>query len=398
MPLQTGVGLDIAYKKATTFGTLPTADSSAKKLRRVKFGVSLKKDAIRSAEIRKDYQRTAQRHAMRKVDGPIEGELSLGTYADFIGSTLRRNFAAVPSLSPLTNVTASASAPHFVRAAGSWISDGLRVGMTFRWAGWTTTGAANNAKNYTIVALTATGITVAETVAAKASGDSVTASIPGKVTYIPSSGHTNDDYAFEVWAPDALQSLRFLGCKFAGMDISLPPNDKASITFNVMGQDRQKAGTQYFTTATAAGTSQMQTGLSGTLWVAGVAVGVLTNLQLQVGGNMEVQGVVGSALTPDVFVGPLDVTGSISVLWKDSTFDGYFDDETPVPVVIQLRDSTGSATDFMNLVLPVVKLSGGDMPDAEKAIVQSFQFGASVGDGSNGYEATTLWVQDSLAV
>lgn len=397
MPLQTGTSLILAYKKEASFGVLPTNDASAKVLRRTKFGISLKKDAIRSGEIRRDAQRSAPRHAMRKVDGPIEAELSLGTYADFIGSGLRRNFAAVASLAALTNITASATAPQFVRGTGSWITDGLRVGMTVRMTGWTTTGVANNAKNFTILALTATNMTVAETVAAKAAGDSVVVSIPGKTTFIPLTGHTNDSYAFEQWAPDAAQSRRFLGNRVGGLDFNLPPNDKASLTVNFMGQDRATQAAQYFTAATAAGTAQMQTGLSGSLWVNGVQVGVLTSFQLTTSNNLDVQGVVGSNLTPDVFQGPIDVSGSFSVLWQDSTFDGYFDAETPVPVIVQLRDSTAAATDFMNLVLPVTKLSGGDVPDGEKALVQSFQFIGSVGDGSNGFEATTLFVQDSLA-
>lgn len=397
MPLQTGVGLVIAYKKEATFGVLPVADATAKKLRRVKFGLSLKKDKIRSAEVRTDYQRPATRHAMRKADGTIQGELSLGTYADFIGSTLRRAFAAVTSLAALTTVTATVGAPQFTRSGGSWITDGLRVGMAIRMAGWTTTGVTNNAKTFTIIGLTATGITVAETVTAKTAGDSVVVSIPGKVTYIPSSGHLDDSYSFEEWAPAVAQSYRFLGQKFGGFDISMPPNDKVSISFNLMGQDRAKSTTQYFTAATAAGTTQMQTGLSGAVYWNGAAVGVLTQLSLQVSGSPDVQGVVGSNVTPDVFLGALDVSGSASVLWKDGVFDDAFDLETEAPLIIKLADTSAAGTDVMVLTVPYAKLSGGDQPDTEKAIVQSFQFDGRVGDGANGFEATTLMIQDTLA-
>lgn len=398
MPLQTGTGLVIAAKKEATYGVLPTNDSSAKQLRRLRFGLSLKKDMIRSAELRKDYQRPAGRHAMRKVDGPLEGELSLGTYADFIGSALRKNFAAVSSLSALTNVTATTGAPQFTRAAGSWITDGLRVGMVVRMSGWTTTGSTNNSKNYTIIALTATQMTVAESVAAKAAGDSVVVSIPGKVTYAPLTGHTNDSYSIENWAPDVTQSLRFLGCKVSSIGIQMPPNDKASISIGFVGQDRSKSTSQYFSSASAATTSQMQTGLSGAIYVAGTAVGVLTAFDLQVSGNAEAVGVVGSNITPDVFMGAIDVSGSFSVLWQGGTFDDYFDAETEVPIVVKLLDSSAAAADFMTLTLPFVKMAGGDQPDAEKAIVQSFQFTARVNtDTAGGYEATTLMVQDSLA-
>jgi hypothetical protein len=395
--LQTGTGLVIAYKKESTFGTLPTNDSSAKQLRRVKFDLSLKKDMIRSNEIRTDRQRPAGRHAMRKVDGSIGGELSLGTYADFIGSALRRDFATVAALSALTNITAAATAPHFTRASGSFITDGLRVGMIFRMSGWTTTGANNNSRTYTIVALTATQITVAETVAAKASGDSVVITPAGKVSYVPLTGHTDDSYAFENWAATVSQSLRFLGQKVSSVSIDMPPNEKVMVDFGFMGQDRAKSTTQYFTSATAAGTSQMQTGLSGAIYINGTATAVLTGFKLQIEGGHEVQGVVGSNLTPDVFAGSVDVSGSFSVLWSSGTFDDLFDAETEVPIVIVLRDSTSAATEAMSITIPYAKLSGGSQPDAEKAITQSFDFVARVGDGTSGYQATTLQIQDTLA-
>lgn len=397
MPVQTGSGIVISYRKATTFGALPANDSSAKRLRYENFGLALKKNAIRSAEIRADRQRPAGRHTMRMVDGPVACELSLGSYADFIGSALRKNFATVAALSALTNVTASASAPHFVRAAGSWITDGLRVGMAFRMSGWTTTGSNNNARTYTIVALTATQITVAEVVAAKAAGDSIVVTPSGKVSFVPLTAHTDDDYAFEEWAPDVTQSLRFLGCKAKGFSLNLPPNDKATISFDFVGQDRTKDTSQYFTNATAATTTQMQTGMSGAIYIGGTAYGVLTDLTISVDGGHETKGVIGSNITPGVFSGPVDVSGSFSVLWQGATFDEYFDLEQEVAVVIILRDGTSAATEAMTITLPYIKLSGGDQPIVEKAIVQSFQFTARVGDGANGYEATTIQIQDTLA-
>ena len=399
MALQTGVNLGIAYRKETAFGVLPANDASAKKLRRTSFALGLKKDSIKSNEIVPDYQRRASRHGMRKIDGAIGGELSLGTYADFFGSILRKVFAAVAPLGALTNVTASATAPQFVRASGSWITDGLRVGMVTRQAGWTTTATANNTKNFTIIALTATQMTVAETVVAKASGDSIVVSIPGKVAYVPLTGHTNESYAFEEWAADAGQSLRFLGNKVATADINIPPNDKATVSFGFVGQERSpSAASQFFTNAVAAGTTQMQTGVSGAVFVNGAATNVMTAFTLQLNGNLEAVGVIGSKITPDVFVGAVDVSGSFSTLWNGATFDGYFDNETEVPLIVRLLDSEAPACDFLVITVPAVKLSGGDMADAEKAVIQNFQYTASIGGGgANGYEATTIMIQDSLA-
>lgn len=400
MALQTGANLVIAYKEEATYGTLPTNDSSAKQLPRVKFGLAMQRSTLRSKAIRRDAQRSAARGGPRSVAGPFDDELRLGVYSDFIAAALRRAWTTVPSLSALTTVTASASAPHFVRAAGSWITDGLRVGMTIRMSGWTTTGTGNNSKNFTILALTATNITVAETVAAKAAGDSVVVSIPGKVTYAPLTGHTNKSFAFEQWAPDSGvgESRRFTGVRVGGISLDFPPGEAVAMSIDLMGQNRTKATTQYFSAATAASAAQMQTSLSGALWVNGTAMDLLTAMNIKQSNGLTTQNVAFSNITPDVFQGSIDVGGSLGILWRDGTYDDLFDNDTAVPIVMQVRDSTAAASDVMNIVLPSVKLSGGSVPDAEGAIAQSFEYVASVGDGSSGFEATTIWIQDTQAV
>ena len=176
--------------------------------------------------------------------------------------------------------------------------------------------------------------------------------------------------------------------------VFLAANQDAFVAGGALGIAKQRT---YGFTASAAGTSQMQTGLSGAVYFGGVATGVLTAFTVQISGNLETAGVVGSNLSPDVFQGAIDVSGSFSVLWDGATFDDNFDLEIEQPVIIKLLDSTAAAADFMTLTLPFVKTSGGDQADNEKAIVQSFQFTARVGDGTSGYEATTLMVQDSLA-
>lgn len=396
MAIQTGVGLKVAYKKETTFGVLPTNDNTAKYLRRLSSSLGLSKGAIRSEELRSDYQRAEGRHGMRTVGGDLAGELSLGSYADFIASAVRRNFTAVTNI-VLSTITASATAPHFVRAAGSWITDGLRVGMVIRMTGWTTTGVNNNSKNFTITALTATGITVAEAVAAKASGDSITLSVPGKVTYAPLTGHTNDSYTIEHWAPDAAQSHRFLGCRVNAVSINLPADAKAGITVGFMGRDRAKAGTQYFSSAVNAPTTPMLTGLSGAMFIAGTPVALVTDAGLTIAGNMATRGVVGDNRSPDVFAGPIDVSGRMSVLFNDGVIDGYFDDETNVSVVLRLNADTLAAGDVLTLTVPKLKFNGGSYQDNPQAMEQQFEWSAAVGDGSAGFEATSLMVQDSVA-
>ncbi len=89
MTIATGVAKKLVYKKQSALGTIASA-SGAQYLRRVTSNVDLKKATYQSAEIRSDYQRADFRHGIRTVDGTISGELSPGSYADFIGSAVRQ--------------------------------------------------------------------------------------------------------------------------------------------------------------------------------------------------------------------------------------------------------------------------------------------------------------------
>ena len=100
MPIASGINKIVSYKKETTFGVLPSA-SGAQTIRRVSSSFNLAKETYQSEEIRTDYQLADFRHGVRSVEGDVSGELSAGTYSDFLASALARNWtAATPS--PLT--------------------------------------------------------------------------------------------------------------------------------------------------------------------------------------------------------------------------------------------------------------------------------------------------------
>lgn len=397
MAFQSGPGVVWAIRKQAARGTLGVNDAQACILPRSTIDLALSKGKIESKLMRTDRQRAAPRHGRRQVAGNWSTEGCPGIYSEYIGAVLRRDFAAVNSITGLSNVTASASAPHFVRAAGSWITDGLRVGMRVRFAGWTTTGTANNAKNYTIVALTATGMTVAETVAAKASGDSLTITVPGKVTYVPTTGHTKNYYTFERWAAAAGQSYRFRDVFLNSLDITCPPEDNVTLQFGAMGIDRLKAGAQLLTSAVALTHSRSLVGLSGALLIQGTAQLALESFSLKITNGAESKAVAFSNVSPDVFDDTVMVSGSLSVLEQDGVLDDYFDLEQPCTIIGSLyADSTGSG-DFVSFALPNVVISGGKTADNKTTQVQSYDFDAGRGDGSNGWETTTLQIQDSAA-
>ena len=400
MATATGINKVVSYKKETTFGTLPSA-SGAQTIRRVSSNFNLTKETYQSEEIRTDYQLSDFRHGVRAVEGNISGELSAGAYSDFLASALARNFtAATPSALGSTTIASVTGTYTITRTTGSFLTDGVRVGNVIRLTGFATN---NNNKNLLIIALTATVATVValngatltpETVA---SGGTYTAT--GKTTFAPSTGHTDDSYSFESWYADIGQSEVYVGNKVNTVGIALPATGLTTIDLNFMGQDlKQRSTSQYFTSPTAQGTNGIFAAVNGALIVNGSPIALVTAANININRNMTSEAVVGSNIKPEIYEGRIVVDGDFSTLYQDGTFAGYFDTEAEISLVIALTANNLPNSEFMSFTLPRIKLSTNTKDDGEKGIVAQNSFQALKGFGTNGFEATTIMIQDSSVV
>lgn len=403
MTIATGVAKQLRIKKETTWGTAAGA-SGAQLLRRVTSDIDLSKDTYQSAEIRSDYQIADFRHGMRKVGGTIKGELSPGTYAMILQSALRRDFAAVSAITGLS-LTIAGSGPTYTvtRSAGDFLAAGLKVGMVVR----ITAGSVNSNnsnKNLWITGLTATVITCIPagngTMTAEGPIATCTITPTGKSTFTPTTGHTNDSYSIEHWFSDVAQSELFTGCRIASLDLSLPPTGMATIDAAVMGKDVTTATSAYFSSPTAATSSGVLAAVNGVLQVNGTSVAVVTGLSIKLDSGMSTGAVVGSNTTPDVFPGRVNVTGQLSAYFQDAAMRDLFLNETTFAISAVFYTSTSAAADFIAVSMPLCKAGGATKSDGEQGLQLTMPFQAlynSAGGAAVGTEATTLWIQDSLA-
>jgi hypothetical protein len=400
-----GINKIITIRPEATFGTLPANDSTARVLRRVSGNLVMTRDAIRSQEILSSHQMRDARLGTKRVAGSLSGQLSPGAYKDFFEAMLRKDFVAGATTGALTNVTAAAGPPGtFTRLAGSYITDGFRVGDVVRWTGWATTGAANNARNFRITALSATVMTTTgvgnEVVAAKASGDSVTCTVVGKKTMIPATAGTQliKSYSVEQWFPDGDTAIseRFVGVRIQSMRLSLPSTGLVTMDVQMIGQDMQSDTSQYFSSATAITTDNALIATNGLVRFNGADVAIITGAQLQISCPMDAQPVVGSQIVPDIFPGPVMVDGQLSMYVKDATVFSTFNAETEVDLVWYLTSDSTVNSPFMTLVMNRVKLFSASKTDSDRAIFQSVAFQAlEYATATSQYDATTISVQDS---
>ena len=398
-----GVSKVLAYKKQTGLGSAASG-SGGQELRRTTSTINLTKEAYQSAEIRSDQQIADYRHGPRQVTGTVSGEVSPGTYKDFLASVLRQDFTAVTSLSGAA-ITLVASTGVITFQTGNPLTTGIKIGNVVRLAG-AGLNAANVSKNLLVLGVTATTLTVAPIngvalVNESTSVTSVTVSIPGKVSYVPESSQTHDYYTIEHWFSDISQSEVFTDVNITNAAVSIAATGLTTINFPVVGLNISTGASQILTTPSAISTTGAVAGANGLMYVAGQAVAVITSIDFDINGNtVAADAVVGSNARPDVFQGTVNVTGNMSVYFTDATFRDYFINETEVAVNVVLTSSNAGTADFISFQMSRVKVGGADVTDGQNGLTRTFPFVAlknTSGGAALANHATTIMVQDSAA-
>ena len=400
MAIGSGVEKQVIYKKQSALGTKATA-SGAQVLRRTTSGIELKKNTFQSNEIRTDYQIADFRHGSKFVEGPLSGEISPGTYKEFMAAAMRKDFVAGASIASLTLTTAGSGPTYTItRSAGSWITDGVKVGDIVRVTAGLAAGNLN--KNYLVASLTATVLTVyvlnGTSISAQSAIAACTLSVTGKKTLTPTSGHTADYFTIEQWYGSGVAlSEQFYDCKVNTMDVQIQASGMATVNFGFLGRNVDLGTTAYFTSPTAATTSGVMAGANGLLIVSGAAVGSVTGMNFTANGNMTQEAVVGANSTPDIFAGSVIVSGQMTILLENDTYVQMFEDETEASVTMTLTTNNAANADFVSFTMPRIKVGGNSKDDGQKGIVQTVPFTALLNPGTNNGDATTLMIQDSLA-
>jgi hypothetical protein len=317
-----------------------------------------------------------------------------------MASVLAKDFTAVTSASPGA-VTVAGTGPTYTvtRGTGSWLADGVKVGTVIRFTGLTAT--ADNAKNLLVTNLTAPVATVVVlnnsglTAGATATGAAYT--VPGKTTFVPLTGHTDDSYTVEEYFTDILQSEVYTGMKVGSVAVKLPASGFVDIAFQ--GKDRAQTGsTAYFTSPAALGSNSVLAAVNGNLVVNGAPVALLTSLDFSIARTLENAEVVGSNSVADMFTGRIKVTGNFSAYFENGTFRDYFDNETTVSLIATIATGSGANAEFISFTIPKIKVGSADKNDSETGLMTTHSFTALLNDvTANGLEATTIQIQDSQA-
>lgn len=400
-----GILKQTAWKKQSGLGT-PAAGASGKSARRVTSIFKADRDTFENNEIVTHHMSTGVSYGLQTADGKIDGLLSAGTFSDFFASILERDFTAVsPGAAAAATTVALVSGFTYTitRGAGSWITDGLKLGNVVR-----ITGAgihANNInKNLLIVALTALVCTVVvmNSTVMQAEGPIATyvLTVVGKKTYTPLTGHTKDYYTVEEWYSDISKSETFNDCRVGSIAVGLPATGNATVSTDLVGLSRTLGVAQVLTSPTLTTTAVM-TAANGLIYVGGAVQSFATGIDFTISNAAENAGaVIGSNSGQDVTTGRISVSGTLTGQFDSTTLTALYNAETNTSIIVVTTADETATSDFVSFTMGRVKLTGDAPDDGEKVIVRTYPFTAeyqAAGGAGTANEQSLLAINDSAA-
>lgn len=418
MAIGRGTAKQLRVKRQASKGTRAPGGTGGQIVRRNTSSFELSKEAITTeAEQTSSRQIMSSGFGARVVNGSYSGIWSPGTQSDMLSALLMRDFTAVTPITGMSITVAAGAGLLYTltRAAGSWLADGVKIGMVGRLTAGTF-NAANLNRNVAVVGVTATVLTVypvnysqtKQAMVAEGPIAAATMTFPGGRTFVPLSGHTNVYYTVEEWMADTLKSKVSDDVKFTTATLRLPGSGNAGIDFGATGLDQVKdpAGpsTPYFTAPAAETTTGALKGASGVLFVNGTPMAVVTDLSVTLDGRgAAADPAVGTVIRPDVFTGKLAASGSFTAYDETASgnLDDYFIAENDISVLIVSTTGSQGNSDFVSLLCGQVKINSSTADDPEVGRKLTCAWSATydrTGGAGLSTEATTVVVQDSAVV
>lgn len=401
MATQTAVATTIAFAPETNFGEVGAGPGQL--IRRVSSSLNIQKDSFASNEILPDYQIASFRHGGQRAGGQIEGELSTESYDAWFEALLRGTWATGASISDTGHTSVAASGSVFTFGSGSLITAGFKLGDTVRFSQLTSGAASNNAKNFRIVGLTATTMTVFPAPTAHSAQNAFTCAVAGKKLLM---GTERRSFSIEQRYSDIDTSELLLGCRIGGASISVPANGISRISWEIQGREgtllSEGASPQYVS-PNAPTITDVLTGIEGGLRIAGADSAVISQADLQINLNAQAGPVIGDprGRSIDIWEGGPVVTGSIAFYLANAALLRAFLNEEEIDLHMTLPAAGAEPRAFLSFIMPRIKLTAAQkqVPTSGGIIVQaSLQALAPITAGAGtAFDKSTLTIQRSNA-
>lgn len=341
--VETGNLAQLVYAKEKIFGT-QDASASGIILRQTGFDLTPNRNYIENAELRRDGMKAPGRGGAFRGSGFANGQLSFGTYDDLFAAALGNyNWDAANKVSLRSSVPSQcgtlavdSAAKTITRAAGSFVTDGYRIGDVARTVGFADAGNNGSFVISSVTALALTFSTVTTFVTATASA------VPKIALDVrPSFTFQKEHLANGFFFP-------YLGGVVGGFEMEGKPNAAIELKFDFLTKSVSAESTSsIFTNYTQPNTNDLITSWEGQIKIAGSVAANVTNWKYKFNRNLDSAEVVGSSALYDIQPQEAEVSGSMD-LYFDS-LDSYTRMRTDADWGLEITLGNGVSSSYKNL-------------------------------------------------
>lgn len=371
----------LRYLEEVTWRTVPAAAMTNMRVT----GERLKhvKKTVRSGEIRSDRQSPKIAEVGNEALGDINWELSYG--GQFIPLLAAALFSSASSWATPVTVTGStdidfAAAGKTITQVGASFNTQFSVGQYIEVRGTTNNGTNGAPKWFKITAVTATEITVAETVVNETGTSAV---IKGSMIR---NGTSERSFIFEREYADVTQFIAYLGCEIADFEMNVVAEEIITGKFGIRGGNGLAAGATVGTgSATAATTTDVMTASVnvGSIMKDGSALSTaIRSIKLGLTNNLRGQPAIGTKYGIGIGAGRCLPSGEVMAYFENRDLYEDFQDHALVSLHFRTFDAAGNRYFW---TLPAVRFSDDD-PSADapdKDIMEPLQFEAEIDSTTN---------------
>lgn len=402
---QSGQNFNFNYKLETTFGVAAAGGAGATRLRANGGGLSLTKAPINPNEIRGDMRTSMGRYGSRAVAGSYPCDLSVGGFDPLIEAGLRGTFAAASTITAATFTTlapavTTGNSGTFTAAAGSFITQGYRVGQVVRRTGSAIAG--NNGRNLRVTGVTTSILTFTTSDGLPITGGAAdaTGSLDIGKRVIQGNPVVRRSFTFEEYGADIDETELFVGGRIGSIRMAGGPDAMATIEIGVVGADEQAllpAASPYFTAPTIP-TAIGLTLADAVIRFGGSDIAILTGADFTLNNGQGGTPVIGGGLTPDIFEGKAGLSGTLSGIRQDLGYVRKYLAETELELQLLFVEPESEPKDYISVFIPRIKLgTPGKNWGATGALIESLPFITGNKDATTGYDDTMIQVQTSAA-
>lgn len=359
----------LIYVAESVWGTTP--DTPACKTLRNSGGTGIKvsRQTNQSQEYRTDRAVADLRLGNKSPSLDVPFELSYGSQDDFLEGALFAAFAVAYNLTSQT-VTIVAAAKTFAREAGSFITDGVKVGDKFITTGFE---AAGNNGTFVVTAVEALIVTCgAATGLENVTGD--TGVTITTTRYVLKQGATSKFFSIEEGFVDLDLQQVLTGAMVNSLSLDIKPNAIVTGTLGFLGKAASAfSASSIDDSPAAASTTSPFDSYTGSLKEGDVTIAIVTGLTLNLQNGLETMFALFNDDPYRIGVGRANLTGTLSAYFTSADLANKFIAETESSLELVLTDLAGNS---YNILVPRIKYTGADKSMTENNVAIDLPFQA----------------------